>query len=76
MIFQRTPSKFLGKWHYQAQFDHKGSAKAIKTWFGNRLTGDYTVSGDSFYTNELQDIFTVRVQFDRQLKAIRQFEQP
>ena len=75
MKFQRTPNKFLGKWRFQAQFDHKDQTKAITQWFSGRFTGDFEVSGDSFYTNELQDIFAVRIQFDRQLRAIRQSEQ-
>lgn len=76
MKFQRMPNKFLGKWRFQAQFQHTDNTKAIKDWFAGRFTGDYEIAGDSFYTNELQDIFAVRIQFDRQLKAIRQSEQP
>lgn len=75
MKFQKTPNKFLGKWRYQAQFEHKNNIKAIQEWFSGRFTGDYQIAGDSFYTNELQDVFAVRVQFDNQLKAVRQAEQ-
>lgn len=76
MKFQTTTNKFLGKWCYQAQFNHRDQADKIKDWFSGRFTGDYQIAGDSFYTNELQDVFAVRIQFDNHIKAIRVVEQP
>lgn len=74
MRFQKSPNKILGKWYYQAQFDHRENPKKAAEWLAGRSTGDFEISGDSFYTNQLQDIFALRIQFDQQIKLIRQFD--
>jgi hypothetical protein len=74
MRFQTTKNKFFNKWRYQAQFVHKDKAKQVDDWFAGRFVGDHEIIGDSFYTNELQDVFAVRIQFDHHLKVIREAE--
>lgn len=72
MIFETKPHKFQGHWTYQAQFHNYHKANQAKEWLSGRFNpAKHKFSGDSFFTNELQDIFDIRIQFDQHLKAVR-----
>jgi hypothetical protein len=74
MKFQVTPTKLKNRWTYQAQFNQPKSLDSLKSWCRYGTTGEYELAGDSFYTNELQDIFQFRIQFDEQIRLIRQWK--
>lgn len=74
MKFQTIPNKFLGKWTYQAQFQNRHTVTNLTEWLSSRVAGTYEVSGNSFYTDDLDTMVAIRLQYDRDLKAIRKFQ--
>jgi hypothetical protein len=74
MKSQRTTSRPRGQWRFQAQFNKPKDAQGVRPWGHGILRTQYEVLGDSFYTNDLDDIVAVRLQFDHCLRAIHRAE--